>query len=407
MLGTGIDIKRKTIDSLLFWFFTIDLLFLPYYSFISVTISAPVMAIWLFSHFKELLRGRERYAMLIIFAWMTISTIVGLMYDDSHLRFETTARTTILRFLQYIICFGYYFFYRRYFTEREKSIDNILLAFAIYVCVLAIIFMLFPREYAELKIMINPADNHTKRFLAGSVFYRFNYLWTDPNNVAYLLDGVALWYFLNDYQSMRNKIIMLISCLVSILATASNGGLIIFIIVATYVFLTWLVSARKVRVKSVSTVFVFVLLLIVVIQYSKLGDYVKEELITKVSDRFLLYRMSSNFSGGRIDDLRSSVRLLNPLFLILGSGKEGFTNENGHIYWICFYGLPSYIAFMYVMFAKFKHMQWRRYAWVFPFFVAFTVNIAIGEFKWLGIYFLLLSYSRYSVFPQSNNPIND
>lgn len=408
MVDMRIDTRRNNnLDNILFWLFTIDLLFLPYYSFMSVTISAPIMVIWLFFHFKELLRGRECYAMLIIIVWMMISTIIGMLYDDSYLRFETSARTTLLRFLQYIICFGYYFFYRKYFSENEKNISKVFLIFSIYVCIFAVAFMLFPREYAEIKILINPADNHTRRYLAGTIFYRFNYLWTDPNNIAYLLDGVAFWYILDDYQSMRNKILMLVTCLVSVLATASNGGLIIFSFVAIYVILTWAVSNRRISVRSITTIIASVLLLIVVIRYTQIGDFIRDELITKVSNRFLIYRTGSNLSGGRGNDIITSLKLLNPMFLIIGSGKEGFTNEIGHLYWICFYGFPSYIAFMYVTFAKFKYVPWKKYVWIFPFFVAFTINIAIGEFKWMGILFLLLSFSRYSTIQHNNIPYTD
>lgn len=380
---------------ILFWFLTIDLFFLPYFSFMAVTISAPVMVLWLFFHFRDYLRGKEAHAMFVLLVTMVMSTAIGSLWDSSNLRFITDTRTTILRFFQYILCFGYYFFYKSYFIKKRIEIYKVILAFTAWVAIFAVLFMLFPREYAELKFYLNPADTHTIRYLANQVYYRFNYLWTDPNNLAYLLDGLIFFYVLEDNNSIKNKIIVSTLALISILATASIGGLIILLAVFLYIFLKWAKSSGKLKIRSIGVIFGATILALLVFYFTNIGAFINESLVERIVARFYLYGESSNFSGGRINDLLTSLNYLNPLFLLIGSGKEGYSAENGHIYWTCMYGLPSYIAFMYIVFGKFYYVKWLKYVWILPFFIAFTINIAIGEFKWMAILLMLVAHSRY------------
>ena len=121
-----------------------------------------------------------------------------------------------------------------------------------------------------------------------------------------------------------------------------------------------------------------------------------ETLVESVTTRFSKYGGTTNGLGGRVDDLIFGLSLFNPLFLFVGSGQEGFSAEIGHIYFVYMFGLVAYIFFMYLTFRKGKRQRWCDYVWVFPFFVAFTINIAIGEFKWFAIYLLLIAYARYS-----------
>lgn len=389
--NTGINLSK-----VLFWFVTIDLFFLPYFRFMSLTISIPIMTIWVVLHFKNYFRGKEAYMMLLLLVTMVSSTAIGLLWDSSSLRIETDIRTTILRFFQYFLCFGYYFYFKNYFSKNKVDLSKVIFVFTVYLAVFAILFMLFPRQFAEIKIILNPADNHTRRYLAGQVSYRFNYFWTDPNNVAYLLDSLVFFYVLDDKNSMKKKLMVIVLALISILATASNGGSIILAFVFAYLAIKWILDGGRIKIKSIRTIIGAILIFFMIIYFTNLGSYINENLVTKVVLRYKLYKTSSNLSGGRIADFKESLKYINPLFLFIGSGKEGFTLENGHIYWICMYGVPSYLAFMYIVFGKFREIKWTRYVWVIPFFFGFTVNIGIGEFKWMGILLMLVAYSRYS-----------
>jgi len=96
--------------------------------------------------------------------------------------------------------------------------------------------------------------------------------------------------------------------------------------------------------------------------------------------------------GGRGADLITGLRKFNPLFLFIGSGKEGFVTEIGHIYVWYMYGLPVYIYFLYMLFRKRKRQLLKEWLIIIPMFVGFTMNIAIGEQKYL---LLLLLFNAY------------
>lgn len=402
------DISKKrsvaNFEKFVFWFSVIDIFFLPYFPLISVSFSVPLIAVWMFFHFKELFTGKESIMFLFMCLFMVFGTLIGILYPEE-LRWETTFGTTVKRFFQYIICFGYYFFYRAFFKRNRININKILMYFAFYATIFAIFFLVSPRTYAEIKIIINPVDNHTARYLAGTHLYRFNYLWTDPNNIAYLLDAVVLWFALDAKETFKNKLVILALASLVNLSTASNGGMIILFVSLMFVILRQILLLRresKIRLGTLHTIVVAGLIIFVVLRFTPIYQIVKTELVDKLFARLMYYSTSGNLSGGRFNDLRIAFEYLNPILLFCGVGKEGFTTENGHLYWIGMYGVPAYIAFMSIAFGKFKEVPWERYIWVFPMFVAFTLNIAIGEFKWLAIFFLLLAASRYMKYNVDN-----
>ena len=384
-------------EDFIFWFSIIDIFFLPYFRLISISFSVPFVAIWMLLHYRDLYRGKEAFAFFSLSFLMLAGTAIGLFYSEQ-LRFETSIETSIKRLFQYHFCFGYYFFYKEYFKRRSIDINKVLIIFTVVVSLYALYFMVSPSSYASIKMYLNPVDNHTARYLAGTHYYRFNYLWTDPNNIAYLMDGVVFWFAIDNNESFARRMLVLsLSAIVS-LATASNGGMAILgfelVLILGMKFLE-LVANGRIKIRTILTFILLILALILVIRYTPIYQYIQTELIDKLRSRWTIYSTTSNLSGGRLADLKTAFQYLNPLLLFVGVAKEGFTTENGHIYWIGMYGFPAYICFMSIVFAKFKYVRWKYYVWIIPFFFAFTFNIAIGEFKWFAIYFLLLAASRY------------
>lgn len=383
-------------DRFCFWFATIDIMFLPYFKYISVSFSVPLIFLWTMLNSKSLFRDKEAIAVSFISFSMLLSTIVGLVYYGD-VRFETTFLTSVKRFFQYNICFGYYFFYKSYFKRKNVNIAKIIFIFLIYTTFFAIAYKLLPYEYAVLKIAINPADNHTRRYLAGIVNYRFNYLWTDPNNIAYLIDGLVYWYLLRNECSIISKIVFILLSIFIVTATVSNGGMIILGFMFLVLIICQLISNAKLNLNKLISIYLLLIIGFNIILFTKIGNKIYEVLFQQFETRLIYYFKSQNISGGRIADLKVAINDLNPIFFIIGSGKEGFTSENGHLYWICMYGFLSYLILLWFMFRKYKTQLWKDYLWILPFFVAFTMNIAIGEFKWMAIYFILLAYSRYGI----------
>lgn len=383
-------------DLFCFWFVTIDLLFLPYFTLVSVSYSVPIVVLWMIKHARIERKDREIAVIVLVAVLMILSTAIALVYWGE-VRFDTSFSTSVKRLIQYIICFGYYFFYKDFFKKAKVDMNRIILAFIVFVTCFVLFFLVNPQLYANIKISISPVDNHTRRYLANEVHYRFNYWWTDPNNIAYLVAGLSWWGLTRKENSLVYKFIMGVLSIFIVASTASNGGLIMTAAMAGFVFLRWLIGLFKkgrVKISSVNFVICATLLLLCVMKITNMLEYILDIFIAKIQMRFQYYSSTGNLSGGRIDDLMTSVKYLNPLFLLIGSGKEGFTNENGHLYWICMYGFPAYLGFLWLIFRKRKWQRWVDYVWILPFFVCFTMNIGIGEFKWLGIYFMFLAYSR-------------
>jgi len=396
---TGIYGRTESkFDKFCFWFTTIDLLFLPYFTVVSVSFSVPIIALWMVLNSKKLFYDKEASIYVLMAGAMFFSLIVGLVYNGN-VRFETTYTTSVKRFLQYIICFGYYFFYKSYFRKKYVEISKIIFIFIMYMSVFALFFLLYPIKYAELKMAIHPVDNHTQRYLANLISYRFNYLWTDPNNIAYLVCGIFFWYIYRNECTFNKKLIIFLLTLLILFSTVSNGGIIIFSFMLFANILKWIVNKHKFIIKIKSLYFVLFLsaCIIAIFTFTQTANKIYNTFIIGIISRLSYYLNTNNLSGGRINDLNIAIKYLNPIFIIVGSGKEGFTYENGHLYWICMYGFISYIGFIWLMFRKTKTQLWRDYIWVIPFFVAYTMNIAIGEFKWMAIYLMLMAYSRYGI----------
>ena len=165
--------KASVFDMFCFWAMTIDILFLPYLPFIAVSVSVVVGVSWMVLNLHRLYHDKEWEWFVIMLFLMLMGTIMTAFYTGT-VRFETSVSTSIKRFLQYGICFCYYFFYKSYFEKRKVDIRKIIFWAVIFMALFALAYRLFPEQYAALKIAVHPSDNHTRRFLANMVSYRFN-----------------------------------------------------------------------------------------------------------------------------------------------------------------------------------------------------------------------------------------
>lgn len=170
------------------------------------------------------------------------------------------------------------------------------------------------------------------------------------------------------------------------------------------IFIIGLIEIKKfienhftIKIKK-STLMLVIFIPIICVLIFKFSDFTKviyDQYITNFADRLDKYGGSAlDSSGGRFKDLKYGLSIVSPITLVIGTGQEGFVTEIGHLYWIGMYGFPTYLIFMYVMFRKEKHQSWSSFVWIIPFFIGFTMNIAIGEFKWMVIYLMMLAYCR-------------
>lgn len=392
--------QKVNFNDICFWIITIDIFFLPYLPFVAISGSVLFVALWLLNNIlhsqRKELKDKEKIFFILMLFIMLISTLCNLFYTGN-VHFNTSFSTASKRLVQYCLSFGVYFFYKDYFKRHSITINKIILIFIIYVAIFAILYNFFPMKYAIYKYYITPSDNHTMRYLSNMVSYRFNYLWVDPNNVAYLIAGISAWYLFNTKNKFTHKMILMIFSIYIIFSTQSIGGLIMLISVVILYIMYFIIKFLKSKFDA-KTIFygaIIVVCLLSIYKFSPIGQYIKNTYISNINNIKIRSENYSNMTiGGRGEDIIKAINYLNPILLIVGSGNEGFSYEIGHFYWIGMYGLISYLIFVWIVFRKIKEQSFEEYIWILPFFVGFTLNIGIGEFKWLSILFFLLAYSR-------------
>lgn len=396
MLGYEKYEKIDSFDKFCFGAILIDIFFFPYFSIISTSCSIPLIVLWF------VLRGRRTHNVAeykyfpLVLLLMLMAVVMCLVYFGDTL-YETSFMTSVKRFVQYLTSFWYFFFFAYYIKRYKPSLNKIIFWAVIYMAVLALLYFLFRDTYATIKSALHPADNHTRRWLSGTLYeYRYNFLWTDPNNVAYAASSMVLFYFAEDREGkMQNKMILLVALAFVLFCTMSIGGIIIGVLSIGFFIIANALSNRTLTLKAKTLLSLPIVLIvgvvILAVFWDKIISFCSSDVIASLLRRISVYDGASDITGGRLGDLANAVKLLNPLFILMGSGKEGFTTENGHIYLIAMYGLPVYIYFMYVLFGR-KQMRFKKLIIFLPLFVGFTMNIAIIEQKYLLIALLFAAY---------------
>ena len=388
----------KDWDRYIFLFIIIDVLFLPYFPLMSVSFSVPFVILWGTSHIRTLFKGKEANIILLIILLMLISTLINPLFSGKTV-LQTSFSTAVKRYFQYAISLCLLLCCKQAFYLYEIKLDKILFAFVIFVCIFAILFFLFPYRYASIKHLISRVDLHTYRFLLGNVTYRFNYLWADPNNIAYATVGVESFLLMKGNLSIAKQYTMIGCSAFIVLASSSAGGMISFVLVNLLVIAHKMITSPgyyfNYKPASIFMFFLCTLVVWLVITQTDIISKVLMNLLIKFQDRMTTYRAGSDISGGRWEDFLGAISMLTPWMLFIGGGQEGFTTENGHVYIIGMYGFLVYIGLIILLFGKFKNQKIYDYIWILPFFIGFTMNIGIGEYKWLAIFIILLSFCRY------------
>lgn len=397
-------IAEDKLDKFYFNIFIVDIFFLPLFPFFSVSLSLPFIIYWFFKRGYRVKVFREYKYFPLVAVLMSISVLISLIYPvETH--FETTFFTTFKRFAQFITSFWYFFFFKYYFETYRISINKVYFYSILYIAVYAFFYFFYRESYANIKIIINPVDNHTKRVLANELLYRFNFLWADPNNVAYAVGTLLLTFLSEEHGKHVLKMLIIILGIFILLCTQSIGGLFSM---AISLFLLFIFRKRSIILKKAefySIAFsIIALTLLIIYFFPVIYDFFNSDIINAFTSRVDYYDNGSDSTGGRGSDFLNSLSYLNPIFLSIGCGLEGFVYEIGHMYIIFMYGFPVYIYFMYILFWRKKNIRWSRLIPLIPMFAGFTMNIAIIDQKYLLI--LLFTSAYLSVNISDNQIVN-
>ena len=367
-----------------------DIFFVPLFPWFSISVSLPILLIWYFKKgYLTKFEPEHKYfpVVVVLMAMSTLLSLVG--FEDAS--YNTDFFTSFKRFVQYTTSFCYFFFFMYFFVQYQRKITNIVFWGIVYITFFALFYYFYQDTFIQFKQVFCRFDPQVNRWLDGNTLavYRFNFLWADPNNVAYAITSLVLFYIIEEKESTFKKYIVLVCLLYVLLCTMSIGGLGVAAILIPYVFL----FSDRFR-SGDSSIIIGVLAIILMIGFISYNfDYLYQVYDSGIRARQGFYGADGmSGGGGRWDDLLRGINKFNPLFLIVGSGQEGFVTEIGHIYVWYMYGLPVYIYFLYILFRKRYRQTVIEYLPIVPMFVGFTMNIAIGEQKYLLLLLLICAY---------------
>lgn len=381
------------LDANCFNLIVFDLCFLPLFPLFSVSLTLPVIVYWYYKRNKYFSQNIEHRYFKNIIIIMILSTFISLIYWSDMVQLETTFVTSVKRFFQYLTSFWLYYLLYYFFYKYKRNISNIIFWALLNILVYALIYTYNQELFISLKQTLCPFDPQVARWLDKTLpVYRFNYLWADPNNVAYAISGLSAFYLVeSSKESVIRKYIVIIVTSFVLITTMSIGGIAVFGAILGFIacFTTKLRGSKK-------AICIGVVMIIIIINFiGYYWDFFYEILESGLLKRTEIYGDDGlKGGGGRLHDLLRGLNYFNPMFFLVGSGKEGFVTEIGHIYISYMYGIPVYIFFIYILFRKRYRQTLVEYMPILPFFVAFTINIAIIEQKVL--LFLILFSAYYS-----------
>lgn len=386
-----------------FKFALVDIFFLPYFWLISIPLSFPFVIYWCLKNASYIFSGKDGFLFKIIFVTIIVGLQIGMVFypEYSYDNFKLTGL--------FLYCFGIYFLFKKTLPFYNLNFLNILRGFYLFLAFMLLIYYFNRNLYEVTSTFWNfRSGGAIAGLYEDLVGYRFSFIWTDPNNIAYMI--VAIYIFTISYFRIRiiENFLLFSLTVITLLASASRGGAIAFVVsISLYIFLkflTTLADRRQFGIRLRDLVAAQGILLLAILLWSisdstwiekimsnEVISYAQERL--QDSDDTRLAKWKSYYDEIEGPDL---------LFYILaGRGAGSIFNgksvspHNGHLFWIFNYGLTSLIALLLFLFKPMQRMGVMNRLWMVPFFLGFTVNIMIGESKLFSIYLLMLAYSLY------------
>lgn len=394
-------------DKFVFYFCLIDILFLPYVSFVAVSYSFFVLIPWLFLRFNQLMNSNKDFK---LYCWLVVfvlfSSFVGGVIHTEDMR-ENIMQG--LRILQGVGCFFLFSYYLQRYTVKIKTFLMIFVAFVVLFCIL---YNIDKSSYSSLVSFWNPRGLSSTASLYNDLEgYRFSFVWMDPNNIAYMIVGVVMFVFTNEKSVLIEKLFLIISLVFVLISAMSSGGmtsLLITIVVygVCMLFKKWKFGGEI----NITSVFVMLLSPMLFIFIKKLWEWFSNTSTALES----FNRLEGNSLDSRLNIWTRIIDNTN-FFKYAFFGYGGITYvagiktkpHNGHFYLILAFGFIAYFLYMYIVFRKRKETPFKNYIWILPVFLGFTVNIMIGEVKLAGLIMLLVAATSSKKYLSDRRCISD
>lgn len=394
------EYSKKSWIYLLFWFAVIDVVFLPYMTFVTVTYSFVFVFAWFVLNYRIIRdENRDYINFVIMLLFMAISVTVGIALDHG------SAKDNAVYFLQYAVTFMYFYLFKYIFDHYTISIKKVLIGFILFAATVALVYFVNLDMYYQTRMIWSARASEVLylRDYSDSILGRYGFIWMDENNIGYIVNSVAIYLFCNEKTSIFEKWLIIVCDLFILVCCMSNGGIITFAVamgillfLSVMKVISTITTTHALYVSKKSIILVPIVLMIMgIVAYKYLPDFMNTNVAMAAFDR-----VEGNNAESRIRIYTYILQNVNFFeYFIFGHGVRTLVNgaaikpHNVHLYYIMVYGFLAYLQMMYITFRKRTQTRWIEYIWIIPFFLGASANIIIGEQKAMCVVMLMLAAS--------------
>lgn len=379
-------------DILLFTF-AVDLLFIP----ILLPVPMPIcfiatLALMLVSR-RKIDKHSMSWSILGILA-VALSYFNGI-YDylpNNDLAAERLENTGIILFM-----LASYPFVKSNIGINFGRILKVLVVYIYFVGFLALIFLITPELYFQLRPIWSYGDS-VEQFSSLSILTRYTGIMSDPNNLAVSTCAIAASIlFIDSSNVIKNISIILVTSIVVIASMSTTGFLCLIIVSVSYIFTAPMSPKQKSVLFLVSFISIAMLLFVVS----------RTEVFQVAYERFMMSDADSRFSRWEkalyLDNWVKTVLIGDGGTIVL-QGQD-YRPHNGHLHVLLSFGILAYIAFVSLFFKLKNYRKWKRYIFLVVLFIGFTVNVGIYEYRFAGIWVILMSLYDVLDYKTASSPI--
>ena len=378
-------------EKYLFYFVIIDILFAPYMFFLATSFSQFFVLGWFFVKKKQNFIAKEVKFYYWILVFILIGCFISLFTIPNDTGFYFI--DNIKRGLNLWMGLSYYFFFYYIFKSTNIELRKWLIVIVIYITLWGILYYINIEYFFILKNIFSPFDSTMT--VKDLILFRFNFIWTDPNNVGYALVGIISFLVID--KNVPNTVLMgiLTVFMFCLLLIMSGGAIVSLVLVLPIAFL--------IRTTKTKNLFGIISLIILILATTYLITKYSGTILNSEVGETSMNRLESKATteDGRKNiylNLLASKNVL--LYLFAGEGSNIFMKgkvyspHSGHFMLIFSFGMICYLIYMYIVFRKTKKMPWADYLPIIPFLIGFTLNIGIGELKFAAILYTIVAFVR-------------
>jgi hypothetical protein len=389
-----LSLEKDRLSAILLSFILFDILFLPFFQFILIPLSLPILFFYyIFIGFN--IKNNLNFKLWIFFLSIVILSILhGAIYGHLSIFFIDNVK--------YFLSFCSLIFYIVFFDSKSVNLsisftNKILKYFVFYISILSILLLFIPFQVLEF---ISQIYGRTSSDLDGFLSdLRFKYFFQDPNTLAYFMN-LVLGFLLHTHKKSPLLLLLIFLILFNIIMTQSTGGLFSFIFIILFFIYKYLIQLNLRKKILLISLFFFLVIVVALFIF-----HFNEKNI------FLKYFLDRIFeTDDRIDSGGGRFAIWSELFNLypspIGIGYNLFIPELSKIrsphsdfFGMFFrYGPFSLIPIIFYFVKIFKS----SYYIILPALITFFINSLFDDQK-LVLLFFLLTYILHKNYIKSQN----